>query len=153
MEGVRPFPEDLEYIQLTNEVVKGNGRRIEAILSRGVSVDGCIRLRPITAAAFFRQNEMVKLLIKHGADLNLPMQNDRDQVTVCSAYLPFTGEAPLHVASYAKGIDLIRILLRAGADPNARTTEGSHRSWPCSRGRRAALGVRLPKLWSERGAI
>jgi ankyrin repeat protein len=62
-------------------------------------------------AAFFGQEAVAKLLLQHGADVQLAARNPM-QV------------APLHAAAAGHNLPLVRILLEHGAQPNARQQKG-----------------------------
>lgn len=72
------------------------------------SADG---FTPVGLAAFFGQPAAVRLLLDHGADVHAVARNAmRVQ--------------PLHAATAARDAGSVRMLLEAGADPNAEQQEG-----------------------------
>ncbi len=66
---------------------------------------------PLGLAAFFGQPSAVRLLLDHGADVGAVARNAmRVQ--------------PLHAATAARDVESVRLLLEAGADPDAEQQEG-----------------------------
>jgi ankyrin repeat protein/tetratricopeptide (TPR) repeat protein len=80
------------------------------LLLRGARMDipNSIGYRPLHWAVMLGQTEIVKLLIRHGADVNAA----KDDMT------------PLHDAAHGGHREIARVLLAAGADPYARTGQG-----------------------------
>jgi ankyrin repeat protein len=78
--------------------------RPEPEQAHAVSVDG---FTPLHLAVFGKQEEAVRILIEHGADL--------DSVSSAS----FAQVTPLGTAAFVRSLPLARILLEAGADPSA----------------------------------
>lgn len=115
---------DVERIQLMMEVRDRHGARVEAMLKSGANVNGSVRLRPLAAAVWFHRPRMVRLLLKNGADVEVPTTNPPWNAQTSVMYFPLAGERPLHLAVYSKNIEITRLLLEAGADPNSRTGEG-----------------------------
>jgi ankyrin repeat protein len=72
------------------------------------SADG---FTPVGLAAFFGQPEAVRFLIGRGADVHAVARN------------PMLVQ-PLHAATAARSADSVRLILEAGADPDARQQEG-----------------------------
>ena len=89
--------------------VRGDGQFVRDALSRDSSLanfeDTC-HSRPLTAAANRNDLEMVRLLLDHGADPNLPEQGAP------------RGHA-LWIAVYHDRREMARLLVEHGADPNA----------------------------------
>ena len=110
-----------ENLKLVTEVRTGNTLRVEAMLNAGASVNGSEQLRPLMTAVFFGLPTMVDFLIRKGADVDAPTINRPEEYTNTRSlvYLNFEGERPLHVATYSGRVDIVRLLLRAGANPNA----------------------------------
>jgi uncharacterized protein len=69
---------------------------------------------PVSAAVYQQRNEVMRLLIARGADVN---QGDN------------AGFTPLHLAVANGYIESARILLEARADPNARTGQAGRQQW------------------------
>ncbi len=72
------------------------------------SADG---FTPVGLAAFFGHPEAVRFLLDHGADVHAVARN------------PMRVQ-PLHAATAARSVESVRLLLEAGADPNAEQQEG-----------------------------
>jgi uncharacterized protein len=66
---------------------------------------------PVGLAAFFGQPEAVRYLVEHGADVHAVARN------------PMRVQ-PLHAATAARNVEAVRLLLEAGADPDAEQQEG-----------------------------
>lgn len=64
---------------------------------------------PLTCAIYYNREDMVKKLIKFGADVNY--QNDQ-------------GETPLMVAAIENNLDILKILTDSGADWNKKDSIG-----------------------------
>lgn len=82
--------------------------RADRAAARGWSADGFTALH---FAAFFGQAEAARLLLAHDADANAVARN------------PMAVQ-PLHSAAAGRHADVVDVLLRAGADPNARPHGG-----------------------------
>lgn len=76
----------------------------EPALARSWSADGFTALH---LAAFFGQEEAVRLLLERGAEANLVARHESIHVT------------PLHSAAAGAHAAIVRLLLERGADPNA----------------------------------
>ncbi|XP_054715411.1 ankyrin-3-like [Uloborus diversus] len=97
-------------------VLSGNMDTVRLLLARGAAVKfeiGYSKPSPLDFAILKGNPEMVRLLIDSGADVNLGS--------------PIIG-CPLHIALSEKvdnKVDIIRMLLECGADPNAVSVSGS----------------------------
>ncbi|CAN0021673.1 unnamed protein product, partial [Ectocarpus fasciculatus] len=108
----------LAYIRQRNEA------GVERTLAAGASVDGSSELdwRPIIAAAASGKVRMAELLIKRHANVDLGSLNDLR----CSDGLEVLGKGvrALHVAINHYNVDVFRLLLKAGADPDSSNGKG-----------------------------
>ncbi|CAN0027811.1 unnamed protein product [Ectocarpus sp. 4 AP-2014] len=108
----------LAYIRQRNEA------GVERTLAAGASVDGSSELdwRPIIAAAASGKVGMAELLIKRQANVDLGSLNDLR----CSDGLEVLGKGvrALHVAINHYNVDVFRLLLKAGADPDSANGKG-----------------------------
>jgi len=66
--------------------------------------------------------DIVKALLKHGADPNVRMMNPKSKTT---NELSLTGATPLLLAAEVNNTAAIKALMEAGADPKATTEQGS----------------------------
>ena len=109
--------------ELFEAVSRGDSKRVEELLGMGVnpnaraegrlvivagraqeSVLECRNCTPLHVAAYAGHARIVKLLIKHGADVNA-----KDDL----------GLTPLHYAAYGRNARVIQVLLNSGSDPLA----------------------------------
>jgi hypothetical protein len=72
------------------------------------SADG---FTPVGLAAFFGHPDVVRFLLQHGADVHAVARN------------PMRVQ-PLHAATAARSVESVRLILEAGADPDAEQQEG-----------------------------
>lgn len=105
---VKLIREALPELDIFEAVSLGDLDRVQELLDSSESVashsgDG---FTPLHLASFFKQVEIVRLLISHGADVNAAAEN-----ASCVR--------PLHSAAASQSIEIVRILLENGADPNA----------------------------------
>ncbi|KAL6553229.1 hypothetical protein OROGR_007071 [Orobanche gracilis] len=118
----------------------GNFELMELLLGKGVSVDlkNASRCAPIAWAARMSREDVVKFLLEHGADPNgqpedytTPLQEAISADSfACSKLLiqcPFEGADanfvangfyPLHLAANGGNVEIINLLLEAGANPD-----------------------------------
>ncbi|CAM9690747.1 unnamed protein product [Ectocarpus fasciculatus] len=117
-----PKLDDVDCV-LIYGVQHGNFSVVEIALNDGANVNGCEGCRPLVMAAVHSQIGMAQLLIERGADVNAGVTNPtigQQERVVNSTFLPMQGENALHAAiCFAKNMDLVDLLLRAGADPSA----------------------------------
>ena len=89
-------------------IQKGLTGIVEKILEFGVNIDGVENkagTSPLHIATDINSTKIVKLLLKHNADIN---------------YKDLSGETPLHLAIIQEKVDLIKELLKSGADPDGK---------------------------------
>lgn len=119
-----PVPDFMTTVadaRLLAEVVKGNMRRVEKMLEAGdASVDGDENSssRPLLLASENGLVRMVKLLISKGADLEVFRLHGARGVDGELSLL-VRGARALHFAGFYRQLAVLRVLLRAGANPNA----------------------------------
>jgi ankyrin repeat protein len=112
--NLQPAPSDLSVVwgggrtPLMWSAFRGNTRIARLLLARGARVDlpggwGT----PLSHAAWNEQTRTAELLLEHGAPVDQPE--------------PFSGFTPLHWAASSESgrTDLVKLLLAAGANPNA----------------------------------
>jgi hypothetical protein len=113
------WPARPDASQLVGHARKGDIVGVEYCLSQGIDPNAAekwgwhrenLGQTPLTAAAQFGRVEVVRLLLRKGADANL-----RD----CGSQFPH--ETPLSTAAMHGQIEVCKLLLEAGADPNIRT--------------------------------
>lgn len=117
-----PKLDDMDCL-LIYGVQQGSYSMVETALNDGANVNGCEGCRPLVMAAVHAQTEIAQLLIERGAHVNAGVTNPtmgKKERIVNSTFLPMQGENAFHAAiCFAKQMDLIDLLLRAGADPSA----------------------------------
>ncbi|CAN0498604.1 unnamed protein product, partial [Scytosiphon promiscuus] len=75
---------------------------------------------PIALAAHRGYVGIIKMLIDRGADLEAALFE-----TDCGRFVPLYGVRAVHAATEAGHFDALRVLLKAGANPNSLTSEGT----------------------------
>jgi len=65
-----------------------------------------------------------KVLLAHGADVNAPLHQEKPTVRALNE-LQFEGATPILLAAEVNNLDVIKVLVAAGGDPNIATTMGS----------------------------
>ena len=102
---------------------RGRAEIISLLLSRGADIDATDAdgrtavYEMLNHWTRHRSLPALRVLLSHGADVNLVRTND--------GFL--SGRSPLMIASNEQGPDIIRLLLRAGADPEHRGNDSSGR--------------------------
>lgn len=125
----------------------GNLERVQQLAQEdqtainAVSADG---FTPLGLACFFNYPDIVRFLVQHGADVNVPSQNQLQVRPIHSAVaarntelvtflldngadidaMQAGGFTPLHAAAHNGDEDMIKLLLERMADINATTTDG-----------------------------
>jgi cytohesin len=67
--------------------------------------------------------DIVKVLLKHGADPNFRMMNEKSKAV---NDLSITGSTPLMLAAEVNNTEAVKVLLENGADPKATTLQGTN---------------------------
>ena len=110
--------------RLLQSVRQRNEAGVEKALAAGCSIDGSSEQdwRPLLAAAASGKVSMTEFLIGKGANLDLGSLDDLR----CSDGLEVLGKGvrALHVAINHYHLDVFRVLLRAGADPDSANGKG-----------------------------
>lgn len=105
-------------VQLVEELYRytGNMRGVKNALEAGASVDGhhTLPYSPLMVAANVTDGKVVKFLVETGADLELATWRD-----VHTPSLWKSGSRAVHSAVHGDKVDNLRVLLEAGANPNA----------------------------------
>ena len=99
-----------KLLALGADVNHANERRFTPLMYTATSLRGH-ELRGTQA----ERNEIAALLINHGADVNQGMGD---------GHIMGSGETALHFAASRKNADLVRLLLTAGANKNAKSNDG-----------------------------
>lgn len=103
--------------ELFNAIDRHDVKQVAALLSAGADPNAVLAdppgWRPLGAAIeeleFGGAIEVIRLLIRHGADVNAPYIGSK--------------LTPLHAAMFNENMEVIEMLLNAGADPNALSDE------------------------------
>jgi hypothetical protein len=147
------------------------------LLSKGVSADSAGRLgsisgtAPLYLAADLNDLAMVQLLLGHGADPNrlssggshnnssLYLCAERGSVAVAQALIAHgadvekpdsgDGSTPLCVACLNGHLEIVQMLLQAGADPNKAKTSGTTPLYFCAQGDHLPIAKLLIKAGAE----
>ncbi|XP_024145719.1 cyclin-dependent kinase 4 inhibitor B [Oryzias melastigma] len=97
--------------ELTTAAAKGNAAEVEERLAAGAQVNGRNRFgRTALQVMMMGSAAVAQVLLRHGADPNVADQT--------------TGATPLHDAARTGFLDTVRLLVQAGADPQARDKAG-----------------------------
>ena len=91
----------------------GHAETVEALLAAGAQVNlasrESMKMPPLGSAMAAERNDIARILIEHGADVNVRAVNDL---------------TPLHTAAARGNLESAKLLLDHGADINATTTDG-----------------------------
>lgn len=102
--------------ELIEAVEAGHAKKVEELLEKGANPNIKTSIRwyhgwtPLHIAVYERNLDIVRLLIKYGANINAKTYNR---------------ETPLHIAVYEGHWDVAKLLIDHGADVNARNNNGS----------------------------
>jgi ankyrin repeat protein len=99
-----------------------------AVEARNMDVDNATFVNSVDRAPFM---PVIRALLEKGADVNArvtetpPIRRHMLPITGSLAWVDFTGQTPLLTAALAADVDVMRLLLDAGADPRIPTFEGT----------------------------
>ena len=87
------------------------------------------RARPLHIAATYDREEITETLLEQGADVNATTVDGTESIypprwKLYNQFRPFRGETALHLAVYYRHFKIARLLLAAGANPNAEDSHG-----------------------------
>jgi ankyrin repeat protein len=99
-----------------------------AVEARNMDVDNATFVNSVDRAPFL---PLIRALVQEGADVNArvtetpPIRRHMLPITGSLAWVDFTGQTPFVAAALAADLDVMRLLLEAGADPRIPTFEGT----------------------------
>ena len=149
VEALRPEDEALDVWEAAALGRTGRLRTLldeDAALVDATAADG---FRPLALAAFFGHEEGVRLLLERGADVGargtgeirttaLEAASSADDTAIARVLLDAGadprsaqpgGVTPLHAAAQNRNRELYDLLVERGADPGARTDDGTPAAW------------------------
>jgi ankyrin repeat protein len=132
---------------LLHHVVSRDAGAVKRLLSRGADPNAAddVGQTPLHWAAYIGRSDIVRLLLKYGANLNIKTKYDgRTPLHVAAAYevsvvkllikygadvnaRDSRGRTPLYIALEERNVDVVKALLRHGADPNMAPIELARR--------------------------
>jgi ankyrin repeat protein len=130
---------EADELDLFEAAAFGDTGRLGELLHAGADPDAFAPdgFTPLTLAAFFKRPDAARLLVEHGADVNLRARHEQIQVQ------------PIHSAAANGGsVEIVRLLLDAGADVDAEQPGG----FTALDAARQAGNEELERLLLERGA-
>lgn len=113
-EAIRILRRNLDDLDLFEAAALGEEDRVRSLVAKHASATHAFSPDGFTAlhlAAFFRHDAIAAFLIERGSDVRAASKN------------PMTVQ-PLHSAAAVGASSVVELLLRAGADPNARQQGG-----------------------------
>jgi len=99
-----------------------------AVEARNMDVDNATFVNSVNRAPFL---PVIRTLLQKGADVNArltetpPIRRHMLPITGSLAWVDFTGQTPFIAAALAADLDVMRLLLDAGADPRIPTFDGT----------------------------
>src|SRR5688572_8617510 len=99
-----------------------------AVEARNMDVDNATFVNSVDRGPFL---QLIRLLLQKGADVNArltetpPIRRHMLPITGSLAWVDFTGQTPFLAAALAADLDVMHLLLEAGADPRIPTFDGT----------------------------
>lgn len=111
-------------VRLMLELSKGSLKGVDAALRAGASVDGDagLEIRPLMICAGLGNAKMAKFLVERGADLEIKTTTD-SPVGDGGVKIPI-GSRAIHTAVSSNAVEVVRVLIDAGADVTTGNSEG-----------------------------
>lgn len=114
------------YSPLRKAVYLGDGKQIAELMKSGANIDELnvnrqtvlLELTGLPAYQYTINPEIIEFLLKFGADVNYQLKKD----TAINYYYEY--ETPLINAVRSRNLNIVKILLAHGADPNAQIDSG-----------------------------
>lgn len=125
----RSLPAAYDTIQqispLTSAVFAGHIDVARLLLDAGANPDvASAGFTPLHLAAKYNHVEIVRLLIRHAADLNVGLKPKLSPTMAMKCFEDVTGNTPLICAVYGRFLEVISLLIEAGAAIDAVNSEG-----------------------------